>query len=245
MNLNRCISSLKMQLGLNQITLPFRDDITGDPVPTENIIKEVLTTTTIPVFSDFQPWIRQLDANVNKLQVVDRLNNIYMLPVGLTTTPIKYVIDVCMPHISNRGTFGDIAPAYGISQSVEGVGTSMAMMMLAGQMRSEPTFEYLGQNKIRLYGFPKVVLTFKVACEHEPNGETIEDSCYESFLELAKLDMKEYLYNNLKMYENIPTAFGNIQLKIEEFQGASGEKESMLKEWRDLFHLDLDVWDYM
>lgn len=245
MNMSRCISSLKLMLGLYNITLPFKDSVTGDTTPVENVIRDVLVQTTIPIYSQFQPWIRELDANVSKLKIIDRRNNIYMLPAGLTVTPIMYILSVTLPYQSNRGTYGDIAPAYGISQSVEGVATSQAMMMLAGQMRSEPTFEYLGENKIKLYGFPKTVLTFRAACEHDPNGETIPESCYESFYQLATLDVKMFLYNTLKLYDNIPTAFGNIQLKTEEYQSAESERSALLEKWNDLFHLDMSLETFM
>ena len=50
-------------------------------------------------------------------------------------------------------------------------------------MRSEPTFEYLGENRIKLYGYPTYEIEFKVACEHDPNGETIPSSCFDSFMD--------------------------------------------------------------
>ena len=37
MNISRAISHIKMQLGLNTITLPFKDEITGQPTPSENV----------------------------------------------------------------------------------------------------------------------------------------------------------------------------------------------------------------
>lgn len=242
MNMSKAISSLKMGLGLYGITLPFKDDVINKPVPTEKVINDVLTTITIPEYSEFVPWIREYDADLSKMKVVDQKQSIYMLHPYLTITPIKYVISVRIPQYNNRGSFGDVAPAYGINRSVQGVITSQAYMMLAGQMRSEPTFDYLGENKIKLYGYPKTVLTFKVAAEHDPSGETIEDSCYDSFMELATLDMKMFLYNNLKLYEGIPTAFGQISLKVEDYQSAEADKNALLNDWRDKFHLDMD-WD--
>ena len=97
MNMSRCISSLKLMLGLYNITLPFKDSVTGDATPVENVIRDVLVQTTIPIYSQFQPWIRELDANVSKLKVIDRRNNIYMLPAGLTVTPIMYILAVTLP----------------------------------------------------------------------------------------------------------------------------------------------------
>ena len=245
MNMSKAVSHIKMQLGLYGVTLPFMDDITKQPTPTENVIRDVLTTITIPIYSEFVPWIREGTISVDKLKVVDRRNAIYMLPAFLTLTPVKYVSSVSLPYENARGTYGDISPAYGISRSVQGVLTSQAYMMVAGQMRSEPTFEYLGENKIRLYGYPRVPLSFRVACEHDPNGESIESSCYDSFMELAMLDVKQFLYNTLKLYDGIPTAFGNINLKIEDYQGAEAERNALLENWRDRFHLDMDWEQFM
>ena len=245
MNMSKAISHLKMQLGLYGITLPFKDEITGNTIPTENVIREVLTTVTIPEYSQFEPWKREGSIDIKNLKCIDQHEAIYKLPDFLTLTPIINIIAVRLPNHNFRGTFGDVAPAYGINRSVEGVATSQAYMMLAGQMRSEPTWEYLGKNKIKLYGFPRTVVEFEVACEHDPNGESIPDSCYDSFMELATLDMKVFLYNNLKLYDEIPTAFGNIKLKIDDYNGADGERTQLLEKWRDTFHVDFDFSIFM
>lgn len=245
MNMSKAISQLKMQLGLYAITLPFKDEITGNTIPTENVIREVLTTMTIPVYSQFCPWQREGSINITDMKCINQQESIYLLPTYLTMTPIIDIISIQLPQYNSRGTFGDIAPAYGINRSVEGVATSQAYMMLAGQMRAEPTWEYLGQNKVKLYGFPKTMISIKVACEHEPNGESIKDSCYDSFMELATLDMKIFLYNNLKMYDEIPTAFGNIKLHIEDYNSAEGDRNQLLDRWRDTFHVDMDYSIFM
>lgn len=245
MNLSKAISHIKMQLGLYGITLPFKDEITGQPTPTENVIRDVLTTVTIPIYSQFKPWEREGSIPLDQLKLVDKKENIYMLPAFLTLTPVMYVSNVSLPYHNMRGTFHDVAPAYGINSSVQGVATAQAYMMVAGQMRSEPTFEYLGENKIRLYGYPRVQLTFKVACEHDPNGESIEESCYDSFMELAMLDVKQFLYNTLKLYDGIPTAFGAINLKIDDYQSAEADRNALLDKWRDTFHLDMDWEEFM
>lgn len=239
MNMSRVVSSLISQLGLYSITLPFNDPTTKSPIPTETIIHQILVDTTIPMFSQYQPWIREGEINIIDLKCIDRNNHIYMLPGILTTTEILYVVNVDLPVQNNRGTYGDISPSYGINRSVQGVITGMEYMMLAGQMRSEPTFEYLGHNKIRLYGYPRTEIVIKVACCHEPNGETIEESTRAAFIQLATLDVKEFLYNNLKYYNDLPSAFGNVKLMIEEFSSATSDKASLLKEWDDTFHLDI------
>lgn len=245
MNMSTVASSLKMQLGLYGLTLPFKDPVTNQPIPTENVIMDVLKTMTIPRYSQFVPWIREGTINIKSLKCIDHTEGIYLLPNILTITPVMYVADVSMPFKNNKGAYGDVFPPYGVNRTAQGVYTANAYLMLAGQMRNEPTFEYLGSNKIKLYGFPSSEVTIRVACQHEVNGETIEDSCYDSFMQLAELDTKIFLYNSLKLYDGIPTAFGNINLKIDEWQSAESERNSLLETWRDTFHLDMDFEEFM
>lgn len=245
MNLSRIVSTLIKQFGVYVIALPFKNEITGEPQPPEIIIKDILKTVTIPVYSQYQPWIRTGSIDISKMKVVDKRQSIYELPSYLLTTPIMYIQSIHMPQMNTRGTYGDISPAYGINRSVTGVISSMGYMMLAGQMRAEPSFEFISPNKVRLFGYPKTVVTIELACEHESNGETIPAGCYQSFLELATLDMKEFLYNNLKHWDKIPSAFGVNDLKIDEFQSASSDKKALLDQWNDVFHLDADNWVFM
>lgn len=245
MNMSRVISSLKSQLGLYNITLPFKDPVTGDPIPTEKIIHDVIADTTIPRYSQFVPWIRTGDIHIDQLKVIDKKAGLYMLPAALTTTDVQYVVNVEIASRAGRGAFDDLSPTYGVSGTVQGVITATEYLMLAGQMRSEPTFDYLGYNKIKLYKYPRTILTFTVACNHEPNGETIEDGCYDSFMELATIDLKEFLYNNLKYYDEIPSAFGANKLKIEEWQNMESQRDQLLEKWRDTFHLDIDYMQFM
>ena len=243
MNLSKVVSALKMELGLYAITLPFKDE-NGNATPTEKVIMDVLTTMTIPRYSEFKPWARTYDVHMDKLQCIDKFKGVYVLPPFLTITPIKYIKDIRMPDYRIEQYSGMFPGVYGNGRSAQAVINNQAQLLLHGEMRAEPTWEYLGENKVQLYGFPRTVLTFMIAAEHAENGETIPDSCYDSFMELATLDVKVFLYNTLKLYDGIPTAFGNINLKIDEYQSADNERSSLLNEWRDKFHVD-DLWEWM
>lgn len=228
-----------MQNGLYQIVLPFVDNATKKPKPTEEVIHEVLSTTTIPIYSEFVPNNVIGTADVKDLKVIDERNGVYLLPAHLTYTEVKSVIDVRFPFINNRGVYGDLGYLpYGAAQSPQGTLTGMAYLMLSGEMRNEPTFEYLGNNKVRLCGFPKTILEFELGCEHDPNGETIPSTCYDSFMELANLDVQSFLWNTLRHYEELPTAFGTIKINSQDWQSAEDKRKALLDDWRDKFHVD-------
>ena len=249
MNMSRVVSHIALMLSLNNITLPFKDDITGEAIPAPNIIREVLSTVTIPMYSLYQPWHRQGTANLRELKIADERNSVYFLPESLTTTDVMYVSSVNISTYSDSSMFsgsnmgGYMLPMNNLYSTAKSIASSQMASILAGDLRDEPTFEYLGENKIILYGYPRVNLIFRLACAHEPNGETIEDSCTTSFMDLAMLDMKMFLYNNLKLYDKISNAWGGvIDLKIEEMQGAESDRRSLLEKWDETFHLDNVDW---
>lgn len=238
MNISDVISSILSQYGQYQITLPFKDG-NGNPVPPENVLRDIIAKTTIPMYSQYQPWIREGTIDIKDLKCIDKRENIYVLPGILTITPVQYILDISLQEKNNRNQFSDINPAFGYARAAQNVITGMEYTMLAGQMRAEPTFKDLGFNKFQLFGFPKTMITIKVACNHEPNGESIEEGCRSSFMQLAELDFQVFLYNNLKYYDELPTAFGPNKLRIEDYQGAAAERKQLLAEWDQIFHLDI------
>ena len=226
-------------MGLRQVALPFEE-------PVENVIQNILTTTTIPTYSQFVPQTREATVDLRHLKQVDSKLGIYLLPESLTMTPVMSVTDVHLPVETNRGMYGDISTPFGVSRSIQGVLVHQAYSMVIGAARSEPTFEYLGENRVRLYGFPRTHVTIQVSCEHDENGESIPSTCYDSFMRLATLDTKIFLYNNLKLYDSISTAWGQINLKTDDYQGADAERTSLLDEWGNVYHLDAAwAWEYM
>ena len=69
-------------------------------------------------------------------------------------------------------------------------------------------------------------------------GETIEESLVESFMKLATLDVERTLYNNLKNMNNVGSAFKEIQLKIDDWSGAQQQRDELVQQWTETFHLD-------
>jgi hypothetical protein len=232
---------------LYQVILPFVDPVTKKPKATEQVIHEVLSTLTIPEFSEFVKNEVTGTCHIKDLKCIDARQAIYLLPAYLTYCPVKSVIDVRLPFRNDRGLLGyDVAPSLGIPITGQSVIASQGAMMLAGEMRNEPTFKYLGNNKIQLFGFPKVIVEFVLGCEHDPNGESIPETCYDSFMELADLDVKDFCWNTLRFYDELPTAFGTIKIQPSQWEGAEDKRKTLLDEWRDKFHVDEESnWKFM
>lgn len=244
MNISDVINDIKLSQGLNAIALPYNE-------PVENVIAEILKMT-VREFSDIVPYERESYCLKKDLRSPNEFlskMDIYLLPPDCTRTKVKSA-DAEMASSSyqpaeastNAFTVGTPFLAFGsyypqdILNSTE---TGAAINKFAGVSSQQPTSKYLGYNKIQLFNFPKECLVhFTVSCEHDPSLDTIKDSYYLSFVELATLDVQRTLYSQIKNMQNVGSAYKEIQLKIEEWSGAENAQRELIKDWTSKFHLD-------
>jgi hypothetical protein len=244
MNISEVINDIKLGCGLNTIALPFDK-------PVEVVMQEILQTS-IRTFSRFKPHIKEgyeLIKNLKSPNDVAKKMNIYILPETLTTTHVHdaYAYPASSQYQSNEAT----TSAFTVGSPFVGFGayypqdiinaemTGAAINKFAGITSRQPTSKWLGYNKIQLFDFPgSSFVQFVVKCDHDSNGESIPESCVESFMELATLDVQRVLYNNLKNMVNVGSAFKEIQIKIDDWSGAEQSRKELINSWTDSFHLD-------
>lgn len=244
MNISDVINDIKTSQGLNSIALPYNE-------PIENVIANILKIT-VREFSDIVPFVREgycMKQDLRSPSDMARKMDVYLLPPDLTRTHVK-AADAEMASSSfqpaesatNAFTVGTPFLAFGSyypQDILNATETGVAINKFAGVTSQQPTAKYLGFNKIQLFNFPeKCLVKFNVKCEHDPSLETIKDSYYLSFVELATLDVQRTLYANLKNMQNVGSAYKEIQLKIDEWSGAEAAQRELIKEWTSKFHLD-------
>lgn len=244
MNMSDVINDIKMRLGLNAIALPFKK-------PTEIVIREILQGT-IRTYSQFKPFEREGYYHKDALRSPsdhDRKVGIFILPAEMTITPVQYADAYPLSAISqddeattNPFTVGSPFVGFGsyYPQDIMNAElTGAAINKFIGVTSSPASSRWLGFNKIQLFNFPDdAYVKFLVKCDHDPQGETIPISCRESFMELAVLDVEMTLYNLLKNMNNVGSAFKEIQLKIDEWSGAEGNRNQLIEKWTGSFHFD-------
>lgn len=244
MNLSTVINDIKMPLGLQTIALPF-------DAPTEKVLAQVIQTS-VRTFSQFKPWQREAYESIRNLQAaseVERKMGVFVLPNELTRTPVlfaeaylassQYQDETVATNAFTVGTpfvgFGSEYP-----QDILNAGaTGAALNKYAGVTSRAQSSRWLGSNKIQLYDFPSdAFVKFVASCEHDPSLETIPESCRESFIELATLDVKRFLYNVLKNMNNVGSAFKETQLRIDDWSGAEEARKALIDRWTNTFHWD-------
>lgn len=245
MNITNVINDIKLVNGLNAIALPFDK-------PTEVIIREILQVS-IRTFSRFKPYIKEgYDMKKNLRtpngDITKRLG-IFYLPGNLTTTPVQDAVahpvfgDWRDSEVTvNTFTVGSPFVGFGSyypQDILNAVQTGAAINKYAGVTSTPATSKWLGDNKIQLFNFPEdAAVRFLVKCDHDSNGETIPESCVESFMELANLDVRRTLYNYLKNMNNVGSAFKEINVKIDDWASAEADRKALIDQWTNTFHYD-------
>lgn len=234
LNISKLITRIKMNIGIYGIALPIEN--------LDQLITDIITDITLPVFSIYQPYEEQLYVNLKDLERVEKTSTYqsYLLPASLAEK-LLYIKDVKYDDrcISGIGYWGGDVPY------LSGVLTEQSMISNAAKNLTNLTlpklnFQYEPPRKLTLYhNYASLKVIIMMACKHDPSLQSIRPTAEESFFKLAVLDVKENLYQLVKHYNEIQTAYGTIQLKIDDWQNAESERKELINQWDDTYHLDL------
>jgi hypothetical protein len=245
MNISDVIKDIKLPNGLKTIALPYKE-------PIEIVVQDIIKTS-VRTFSQFKPQIKECQCERRNLRYandIDRMRNIYYIPGELCTTPVSYC-DAYPITTSSGGKNDQVSVnAFTVVSPFVGFGsyypqdimnatiTGAAVNKFTGVTSKVPTAKWIGYNKIQLINWPEQsTILFIAKCDHEESLETIPESCRESFIQLATLDVQRTLYNDLKN-QLVGSAFKDIKVEIESWSGAEAERKALVKEWTESFHLD-------
>ena len=235
MNMSELITSIKMDLGIYGLALPFNNP--------EQVLVDVIKLKTIKFFSPFEPYILQVPLNLNNLNCLKNQYNesVYEIPNLFGDRRLLYVKKV---NARNKllGN-GYVNPMFDDSIDIyDDLMMTQANANLLSVAAPPITFKYMKPNLLYLYNMATMYgeVDVEFAFEHADNLMTIPETSFASFYELASLDMKMFLYNTVKHYNDIQTAYGTISLKIDDWASAESDRKDLLNGWKDLYHLDTE-----
>lgn len=97
------------------------------------------------------------------------------------------------------------------------------------------------KNEITLYhGWSTISYKVTVTVCHDVSLSTVPPTADSTLRRLAKLDLGEYIYNELKRKNNIDTGAGNITLNIDELADYGRQKEDFLRDLMEDANLDVE-----
>lgn len=232
MNMSSLLTRLKMDLGIYTFALPF---------DTNTALEEVITVITLPVFSVYCPLKEKFQCNVKDLKELEHTDSYqtYLLP----DWKYKQIIDVEDVEYDNSMMSGvgyaANAALFNNNSLLQQTMLGQAGINITRAMIPKLTFQYEHPRKLRIYNlYNSCRLVLSLLCQHHPSLASIPPTQEQSFYQLALLDSKIFLYNALKHYNEIETAYGRITLKIDDWSDAKSERDQLIEKWDDTFHLD-------
>lgn len=235
MNLSELLTAVKMDLGIYGLSLPFENP--------DKVLFEVIKLKSLKTFSIFQPQIMKIKLDANELRCLkaDFAESIYELPDVFGDKHVLYIQNI-YPNSNYVGS-GYITP--GLTGSIEDYQNMMlgqAASNLTSILAPSMTFKFKHPNQMIIYNLAALYgkLDVELAIEHADNLRTIRPTAWQSFYDLVLLDIQIFLFNTLKHYNEIQTAYGTIMLRIDDWSGAKNDREALVEKWRDAAHLDVE-----
>lgn len=231
--MSETLTSIKMDLGIYGLKLPFDNP--------DAAIVDVIKLKTLKTFNVFCPQIVTITVDIEKEMTClknEYTESIYILP-DIFDRDIIYVRNVFMK--SKLLGNGFISPQFdGSIETYDLLMMTQANANLASVAAPPITFKFVQPNKLYLYNVATAygVIDIELGIGHSDNLGTISATQWESFYELALVDVKRFLYNTMKHYNELQTAYGNINLKIDEWSNAESDRRDIVEKMKDTYHLE-------
>lgn len=218
MNINTILDIiLNQRLGLTEYKLDY---LYPD-------IHKNLLSNTLPIFSQYFPCYRRYDFTPadNKTDVNDEF---YLRIPEIDENGLEIIsLAMVIPKsgIESSVFFDGVRP---INMTIEDILiNSLVSDMASLSNYSYRRFRFIPPNRIKLrgYGDRELSLTLKIKY---PSFSAIPDSVIEQFLDLAEADIKIFVYNKLKHYDQIPLPIGNIDLKIGNLETGEADRREII-----------------
>lgn len=232
MNLSNTITRIKLQLGLIGISLPIEN--------IDDTIITILNEVTIPTFSVFCPYKSSIYLNLADIEKLEKQSTYikFLLP-EFGERKVIYLFKVSYNDVDPSG----LSIYYGAPLYTSSIYSSLITANASNNMMRPiiPTISHHFEAPRTVYLYNAIASTslkFDLGFEHDKTLASIPETCRDSFLKLAILDVKSNLYPTIKHYSEINTAIGTINLKLDDWQSAEDERKELLRDWEDNYHLD-------
>lgn len=193
-----------------------------------NDILENIQTDTLETFSKYFPYVKRHYINTVD-DVVEGYYNQYYLKTDLPVIAVKNVF------LGNHS--GDGGDPYATARYCIKHNNLIDMQIrsdLASLTNVPVTFNYIYPNIVEIFpnNYTKGQILAELHCVHPKDFSTIPLNLKDEFLKLCLYDTQEVLYQIRHRFANLQTAFGNIELFIDDLQNATDKKEELMERWR-------------
>lgn len=219
-NKSLLLGKIKRRLGLYFLKLPID----------EKDLLDIIDEDTIPAYSIYFP--QELKIKITEEDRVPNTVNTFFIDERHVGSGVN-IIDIELIH----GSYNPVSTAMFRPRDVADIMNLQMHLDLTSAISDPVAYKYYPPNKIEILGGRNAMGMFyaDVLLTHNTSLTSIRPSQVPTFTKLALLDVKSFLYNNLKYFDQIETSFGSINLRIDEWSNADSEREDLLSQWNDKY----------
>ena len=224
-NMTRLLNKIETRLALNQLQLP-------DDLKKEQWADKVIIPDTLVTWSRYFPYEFRYQVTENHPQK----DGWYLLDEEVFADCNILGVKNIDWGTFNGDQFGASFGYYDYMSAGYDIGDMFGLINQANinslfNNGIYPTFD--PPNKFRLestYGTTVNIKRFVVyiLIEHNKNLTTISPTQMETFESLAQADVANFLYNNLKYYQDIQTVFATVNLRIDDLQSEAQKRDEVM-----------------
>lgn len=224
-NMTLLLNKIENRLGTDMLTLP--DHLTKDKWAEKVIIPDTLVTWSRYYPHEFRYQVTPDHPMKNGWYLLDetmfqncKILGVQNLDWGQFNSNV---------YASPYGVYDYMAAGYDIGDMFGLINAANINSLYNNGLY--PKFE--APNKFRLestYGAKVEMNSFTVILliEHNPNLLTISPTQMETFESLAQADIANFLYQKLKLYQDLQTVFANVNLRLEDLQSEAQKRDEVI-----------------
>ena len=236
-NLSEFITTVKRRIGIKDLPLPVSD----------KDIQENFINVTLKDFSLIYPRMEKVmvgDENLTK-KARESFNTFYEYIIPKYVYEGTTILSIANFDVARPNGYSDFFIPNANWSTPDAVISAMADVRmaagLASSMAKAPTCDFIEPDTLRVYnGWAGGKYYVELLLMHDPSLATVPAGAMHSLRKLAELDMKAYLYNELKRKDSLEVGVGSINLKIDDWSNADDQREDLFNQWAEEANLDFD-----
>lgn len=236
-NMTKLINKIEIRLGTRPMNLP--------PHLCKDKWADVITDLTISTWSRYYPL--KMNYTVHQHH---RKGEYYLIDEAIAdNAKILGIRDLNWGNFTqNSSTFNGSNQPYGMYDMYSNPYNMDDFMLLQTRADQLSLFnngmfpEFVPPNKIAVKNCNNInivanlpAFNIELLIEHNSSLSTISPTQMETFENLAQADVATFLYQELKLYDNLETVFANIDLKLDELRDASMKREEIVNILQDSY----------
>lgn len=168
-------------------------------------------------------------------------SNVYLIPKHHYQE--HHIIDVSYVDIQRPSGYNDLYVPQGMfadpASTMAAVASMQAVAAISKNFTHSLTWDFKQPNILILYnGWTGGTYEVELLMDHDPSLSTIEPGAFDTFIEIAQLNVQVLLYNKLKRVQNLDVGVGSIELKIDDWADAEQRLKDKLTDLGESAALD-------